>query len=132
MTIDRLKKLDALLNSPSDINYRLMMEEYRKIAYESAKVSGQPVQNEAAFSYGAVPLPHAFLQWKGTDACFDFNCKCGSHCHFDGEFAYYVRCAHCKTVWQMPFNLFPREANPGDREVVDLDEDLDATGVKYD
>jgi hypothetical protein len=55
--------------------------------------------------------PHAFIQWKGTDVCMDFWCECGAHLHFDGDFAYAVRCPHCKTIWQMPSRLFPRKAD---------------------
>ena len=55
--------------------------------------------------------PHAFIQWKGTDVCMDFWCECGAHLHFDGYFAYAVRCPHCKTIWQMPSRLFPRKAD---------------------
>ncbi len=39
--------------------------------------------------------PYAFIQWKGTDACMDFYCRCGAQHHFDGEFAYYYRCKAC-------------------------------------
>jgi len=63
------------------------------------------------FSYGSQEAPWVFLQWKGTDACFDFHCKCGAHCHFDGDFAYYVECPHCNRIYEMPFNLFPREVS---------------------
>ena len=63
--------------------------------------------------------PEVFLQWKGTDACFDFHCECGAFCHFDGMFAYNVRCPKCKSVYQMPFNLFPRKiAEPKDGSIV--------------
>lgn len=55
--------------------------------------------------------PHAFVQWKGTNVCMDFHCNCGAFCHFDGYFAYAVRCPHCKTIWEMPSNLFPRKAD---------------------
>jgi hypothetical protein len=55
--------------------------------------------------------PHVFLQWKGTDACFDFHCECGASCHFDGDFAYAVKCPHCGTVWEMPCILYPRKAD---------------------
>jgi len=64
---------------------------------------------DPAFSYGNIDNPHAFIQWKGTHVCMDFHCACGAHCHFDGDFAYYVECPHCQRVYQMPFNLFPRE-----------------------
>jgi hypothetical protein len=52
---------------------------------------------------------HAYIQWKGTDVCMDFHCECKAHCHFDGYFAYAVKCPHCGAVWQMPSNLFPRK-----------------------
>lgn len=41
----------------------------------------------------------ANVQWKGTDACMDVYCPCGRQSHFDGLFAYFVRCA-CGKVWQ--------------------------------
>lgn len=54
--------------------------------------------------------PSVFLQWKGTDVCMDFYCECGAHCHFDGYGAYFVKCPHCSTIWQMPCHMFPRKA----------------------
>ena len=56
--------------------------------------------------------PHAFIQWKGTDVCMDFHCDCGAQCHFDGAFAYAVKCPHCGTVWQMPCLVKPRKMKP--------------------
>ena len=52
--------------------------------------------------------PYAFIQWKGTDVCMDFHCECGAHCHFDGYFAYTVKCPHCETIWEMPTFIVPR------------------------
>src|SRR5688572_30638924 len=66
---------------------------------------------EKGFTYDDVKEPHAFVQWKGTDVCMDFRCECGANCHFDGGFAYTVKCPHCETVWEMPWNIFPRKAN---------------------
>ena len=87
--------------------------------------------SDEAFSYDEIDRPRAFLQWKGTDACFDFYCKCGAYCHFDGYFAYYVKCPHCSTVYQMPFNLFPREvaevsADHGDPVLLERDDELES------
>ena len=65
------------------------------------------------FGYGDAPDPHAFVRWKGTSVRMDFYCKCGKCSHFDGDFAYAVRCTSCGTVYQMPYNLFPREIGPG-------------------
>lgn len=73
------------------------------------------------------PEPSAFLQWKGTDACFDFHCTCGAFCHFDGYFAHYVQCPHCNTIWQMPYVLYPRQVtdtNGHSPLMLDRDEDL--------
>jgi len=55
--------------------------------------------------------PFAFIQWKGTDVCMDFYCECGAHCHFDGAFAYAVKCRHCETIWEMPVYVIPRKAD---------------------
>lgn len=77
-----------------------------------------------------LPDPHTFLQWKGTDVCMDFHCECGAHCHFDGDFAYAVKCPHCGTVWQMPCHMFPRKADARtypyhveNAKLLDVDED---------
>jgi hypothetical protein len=52
--------------------------------------------------------PRAFIQWKGTDVCMDFHCTCGEQYHFDGFFAYAVKC-NCGKVWEMPDCLVPTE-----------------------
>ena len=75
-------------------------------------------------------MPFVFLQWKGTDACFDFHCKCGAHCHFDGSFAYYVKCPHCLKHYEMPYYLYPREVTKEETEgrclvTLEVDEDLE-------
>ena len=31
-----------------------------------------------------------FIQWKGTDACFDLTCSCGTLSHYDGDFMYQI------------------------------------------
>ena len=72
--------------------------------------------SDDGFSYGDVPNPNAFIQWKGTDVCMDFSCECGANCHFDGYFAYTVKCPHCSTVWEMPSIVFPRKANKATNE----------------
>ena len=55
--------------------------------------------------------PYAFLQWKNTDACFDLWCECGRHLHFDGYFAYTVRCPRCDAIYEMPCYLILRRAD---------------------
>lgn len=49
--------------------------------------------------------PSVFVQWKGTDACIDFYCPCGYHGHFDGPFAYGLRCRNCGRAWTLPHTL---------------------------
>ena len=56
-------------------------------------------------------VPSVFIQWKGTDVCMDFYCDCGAHGHFDGDFAYAVKCQHCSQVWEMPCQIYPRKAS---------------------
>lgn len=43
--------------------------------------------------------PHGWVQWKGTDVCMDVHCKCGYLSHFDGDFAYFMECPKCHTVY---------------------------------
>ena len=74
---------------------------------EKLKMSEVPERN--GFGCGDKPNPRAFIQYKGTDICMDFYCECGAHCHFDGYFAYTVKCPHCQAIWEMPFNIYPRK-----------------------
>ena len=43
--------------------------------------------------------PHGWVQWKGTDACMDIHCKCGTLSHIDAEFLYHVACPNCNVVY---------------------------------
>jgi hypothetical protein len=45
--------------------------------------------------------PHTYIQWKGTDVCMDVHCSCGKRSHVDAEFAYHIRCPHCRQLWAM-------------------------------
>ncbi len=42
---------------------------------------------------------HAWIQWKGTDACMDIHCDCGWLGHVDTTFLYFIRCPKCKTIY---------------------------------
>lgn len=42
---------------------------------------------------------HGWLQWKGTDVCMDFHCKCGHQTHLDCDFTYYIECGKCHRVY---------------------------------
>lgn len=49
-----------------------------------------------------------FIQWKGTDLCMDFHCPaCGEHSHYDGMFAYHIKCGECEAVFKMPSEIGP-------------------------
>lgn len=43
----------------------------------------------------------AFLQYKGTDVCMDFHCKCGQSNHYDGYFAYEIKCGGCGKIYKL-------------------------------
>lgn len=43
--------------------------------------------------------PSGWIQWKGTTVCADIHCDCGASYHIDAEFAYYVRCPACKSIF---------------------------------
>jgi hypothetical protein len=55
--------------------------------------------------------PTIWMQWKGTDACFDFWCACtdedpeGDFGHADLRFAYAIECARCGRKYDMPQTL---------------------------
>ena len=53
----------------------------------------------------------------------DVWCSCGAALHFDGDFAYAVRCPHCLETWQMPSYVPLREGNPEGHNVRDLQPD---------
>lgn len=42
-----------------------------------------------------------FIQWKGTVVCLDFHCTCGTHGHYDGDFAYSLHCPACGAVYEL-------------------------------
>lgn len=70
--------------------------------------------------------PHGWIQWKGTDVCMDFHCKCGAHGHVDADFAYYVKCGKCGQVYEMsghveamPIDAPPDSCEPRIAEVND-------------
>jgi len=65
-----------------------------------------------------------FIQWKGTDICMDFNCKCGHQNHYDGRFAYYVQCAGCKQIYKLADSIEMEEVDRAEDPIQSvLDED---------
>lgn len=62
----------------------------------------------------AETAPTTFIQWKGTDLCVDFWCpKCAEHSHYDGMFAYHIKCGGCGQVWKLSNEVQVTEAGPG-------------------
>lgn len=57
-----------------------------------------------------------FIQWKGTDLCMDFSCKCGGQNHFDGYFAYTIKCPDCGAVYKLNTSVEMNEILPDDPE----------------
>ena len=90
--------------------------------------------------------PHGLIQWKGTDACIDLHCVCGSHGHIDGDFLYHYECAACHRQYALGCHVALIELTPEqakfvsdgggcdfqtDLDVLDDDENLPApTGEK--
>ena len=66
---------------------------------------------------------HIFIQWKNTKACFDFNCECGSQFHFDGYFAYAVKCSGCGLIYEMPAIVRLKKVDATDMIVQSLVDD---------
>lgn len=88
------------------------------------------LHNEDGITSPDIENPSAFIQWKGTNVCMDFYCECGAHCHFDGYFAYVVKCPHCETEWEMPSHVAPRKrcagTYPGHKaQVMEPDEEME-------
>lgn len=66
-----------------------------------------------------------FIQWKGTDLCVDFTCPCGGDGHFDGMFAYSIRCPQCGAVYEMGTQVIAKRNDKYDGSIVDLNLDDD-------
>ena len=52
-------------------------------------------------------MPTVWIQYKGTDICFDFHCECGREDmgHYDGYGAYAVQCSACGRKYDLPQTL---------------------------
>ena len=75
--------------------------------------------------------PHGWIQWKGTDVCMDIHCKCGSLNHIDADFAYFVKCPNCGTVYMCNGHIefIELEEEPDDCVVTPEDEDFEPDGI---
>lgn len=77
-----------------------------KIATEENSVSDWAIRD--------LPMPSAFIQWKGTEVCMDIYCVCGHHSHFDGWFAYAVKCPKCKKILEVSAKIELRPLADGE------------------
>lgn len=66
--------------------------------------------------------PNVFIQWKGTDVCFDFWCDCGEQSHYDGYFAYSFKCK-CGAIYEMPWTVYPIRVEASEHTPVEMDYD---------
>ena len=76
-------------------------------------------RDEHPFAVPAGSEVNMFIQWKGTDVCLDFNCPCGRSGHFDGYFAYFLRCA-CGVVYEMGTQVIAKRVDTPGGIVQDL------------
>ncbi|AIY15816.1 hypothetical protein GUY44_07565 [Pimelobacter simplex] len=67
-----------------------------------------------------------FIQWKGTTVCLDFYCACGAHGHYDGDFAYAVRCPTCDAIYELGTQVLARrvEATTSTARLLTADTEL--------
>ena len=84
------------------------------------------------------PAPSGWIQWKGTAVCVDLYCTCGAHLHYDGDFMYYIQCAHCKqhyecdghiTLHPIPHDEIAAAGNDICEPIPLRDEELTARGL---
>ena len=55
-----------------------------------------------------------FIQWKGTDICMDMWCDCGQQNHYDGYFAYAVKCSGCGQVYELATEIEMKKVEESD------------------
>lgn len=64
-----------------------------------AKTTEEAWEIQERFVEPGVTNAYAWLQWKGTEVCMDFQCKCGSDAHIDDDFVYHIKCSDCGKVY---------------------------------
>lgn len=75
------------------------------VALRAELAKGEPRPARYAPDFTPIDGPSVFLQWKNTDVCLDFHCACGAHGHYDGYFAYSLRCPSCDAVVDLPHSF---------------------------
>jgi hypothetical protein len=78
-------------------------------------------EHEFPFTKPAESDVTMFIQWKGTDVCLDFHCPCGISSHFDGYFAYAVKC-QCGAIYEMGTQVIAKRRDewPPGRVLIEL------------
>ena len=71
-------------------------------------MSGELKRSDFFIDGGSELMPHAFIQWKGTDVCMDCYCECGKNFHVDATFAYAVECPACHRKYEMAHYVLMR------------------------
>ena len=71
---------------------------------------------------------HGWIQWKGTDVCMDVYCECGAQFHIDHDFAYYVKCCACGTIYEVGghVKLYKIDFVPENCVQVDLEQEIES------
>lgn len=67
-----------------------------------------------------IPMPRGWIQYKGTEICIDIHCNCGNSSHFDGDFAYALRCPHCSKVFALGQTIRLIELSEEDQKCFDV------------
>jgi hypothetical protein len=90
-----------------------------------------PMHDEETFAKYPGSDAEMFIQWKGTDVCIDFRCKCGASYHYDGDFMYAVHCQACGRFYKMGTQVLAREIPREDVSgiLVDFSADTEIDGV---
>jgi len=64
-----------------------------------------------------IPIPRAFIQWKGAGGCIDYTCDCGAQHHVcQTEFGYFYQCLDCGSVFEVGSHVRMRKMPPDERD----------------
>lgn len=69
---------------------------------------------KAILARDAIPSPHGWIQWKGTEVCIDLYCVCGNHEHYDGDFFYFYECSNCRRKYAVGMSVRLHELHPNE------------------
>lgn len=61
--------------------------------------------NKRVATVDHLDVPHAWIQWKGTQVCMDVRCACGDSSHVDADFTYFYECPTCGEIWAVGMSV---------------------------